>query len=88
MVVFDRPTQSLLVTDLVCSVAEEPPPILAENDVRALLYHSRDGPAEQARDIARYGEIWGDMGRYATTPAMGRPSRPEIQRDIGRYGEI
>ena len=48
VVVFDRPTQSLLVTDLVCSVAEEPPAILAENDVRALLYHSRDGPAEQA----------------------------------------
>ena len=50
VVVFDRPTQSLLVTDLVVSVAEEPPAILAENDVRALLYHSRDGPSEQALD--------------------------------------
>ena len=28
VVVFDRPTQSLLVTDLVCSVAEEPPAII------------------------------------------------------------
>ena len=28
--------------------SQEPPAILAENDVRALLYHSRDGPAEQA----------------------------------------
>ena len=47
VVVFDQPTQSLLVTDLVVSLSEAPPAILAENDLRALLYHSRDGPAEQ-----------------------------------------
>ena len=30
-----------------------------------------EGSAEQARDVAPYGEIWGDMGRYGG--------------DIGRY---
>ena len=50
VVVFDQPTLSLLVTDLVVAISEEPPAIIAENDVRALLYHSRDGPTEQAVD--------------------------------------
>ena len=44
VVVFDQPTLSLLVTDLVVAISEEPPPILAENDVRALLYHSNPNP--------------------------------------------
>ena len=34
VVVFDRPTSTLLVTDLVVSVPSTPPAILAENDVR------------------------------------------------------
>ena len=51
VVVYDRPTRSLLVTDLVVAVSDAPPDIIAENDVRALLYHARDGPAEQAQRV-------------------------------------
>ena len=50
VVVFDRPTGTLLVTDLVVSVPATPPAILAENDLRALLYHSRDDPSEAPID--------------------------------------
>lgn len=46
VVCFDTATSSLLVTDLVTSVPATPPAILAANDVRALLYHSRDVPSE------------------------------------------
>ena len=46
VVVFDRPSGTLLVTDLVCSLPSEPPAILVANDLRALLYHSRDEPTD------------------------------------------
>jgi hypothetical protein len=38
---FHKSTKSLIVTDTVCSVTADPPPIIAE-DPRAMLYHSRD----------------------------------------------
>ncbi len=38
---FHRKTRTLVVTDAVCSVTSDPPPIVAE-DPRAMLYHSRD----------------------------------------------
>mmetsp|Transcript_30207 Transcript_30207/g.50017 ORF Transcript_30207/g.50017 Transcript_30207/m.50017 type:complete len:462 (+) Transcript_30207:125-1510(+) len=49
VVVFDTATKSLLVTDLVVSIPDEPPAVLRANDERALLYHSRDFPADQVQ---------------------------------------
>lgn len=42
---YHRPSKSLLVTDIVCQVTEEPPAIIQE-DPRALLYHSRDSSSD------------------------------------------
>ena len=39
-------------------------------------------PASRARDTGRYGEIWGDDGRYPASRAR------ETGGDMGRYGEI
>ena len=50
VVLFDRPTSTLLVTDLVTSVPAEPPEVLRVNDQRALLYHARDDPSEAPDD--------------------------------------
>ena len=50
VVVFDRPTKTLLVTDLVTSLPTAPPAILAANDARALLYHARNDPSEAPAD--------------------------------------
>lgn len=52
VVCYDTPTRTLLVTDLVVSVPEEPPEILKANDERALRFHSRDGPADPAETTA------------------------------------
>ena len=57
VVVLDRPTRSLLVTDLLVSVPASPPDILPANDIRALLYHSRDGPAETVEDTPRARQV-------------------------------
>ena len=38
------------MTDLVVSIPAEPPAVIAANDVRALLYHARDGPSEVPLD--------------------------------------
>ena len=35
---------------------------------------------------ARYGEIWGDMGRYGEMLLASMSS--SARRDMGRYGEI
>ena len=50
VVAFDRPTGTLLVTDLVVSISATPPEILEVNDARALLYHARDEPSEAPVD--------------------------------------
>ena len=36
--------------------------------------------------MGRYGEIWGDMGRYGASQLTYR--RTWLEGDIGRYGEI
>lgn len=48
VVVFDRSSQSLLVTDLVVSVTRTAPEVLRVNDARALQYHARDSPMNDA----------------------------------------
>jgi len=55
VVLFDKPTGTLLVTDLIVGVPTAPPEVLRVNDDRALRFHSRDTPAEEpvATDEAR-----------------------------------
>ena len=48
--VFDAPTKTLLVTDVVVSIPSTPPAISAVSDARALLYHARDSPKDEAVD--------------------------------------
>jgi hypothetical protein len=48
---YHRPSQSLIVTDLVVAVSVEPPMIVTE-DPRALLYHARDHATELVDDTA------------------------------------
>jgi len=46
-----KPTSTLVVTDCVLRVEDEPPPIIAE-DPRCLLYHARDNITEEVRNSA------------------------------------
>eukprot|EP00522_Entomoneis_paludosa_P011466 CAMPEP_0172451494 /NCGR_PEP_ID=MMETSP1065-20121228/9524_1 /TAXON_ID=265537 /ORGANISM="Amphiprora paludosa, Strain CCMP125" /LENGTH=486 /DNA_ID=CAMNT_0013203457 /DNA_START=38 /DNA_END=1498 /DNA_ORIENTATION=+ len=46
---YHKPTQSLLVTDTVCSVTATPPPII-EEDPRALLFHARNAATDIIED--------------------------------------
>jgi len=57
VVLFDKPTGTLLVTDLVTSVPTAPPAILAANDVRALLYHARDDASQLPVDTQEMREV-------------------------------
>lgn len=50
VVVYDAPTSTLLVTDLVVSIPSTPPAISSAADARALLYHARDSPSDEAVD--------------------------------------
>ena len=47
---YDTVTKTLLVTDTVISIPSNPPEIVALNDKRALLYHSRDEPTDVVVD--------------------------------------
>jgi len=38
--------------------------------------------------MGRYGEIWGDMGRYGEITSSTAGRYGEIWGDMGRYGEI
>ena len=57
-------------------------------DARLRRGCAADGVGRRAggRGTARYGEIWGDMGRYRST--SGRARYGEIWGDRARYGEI
>lgn len=46
---YHKSTKSLIVTDIVCSVTNDPPAIIQE-DPRALLYHARDNATDAVRD--------------------------------------
>lgn len=46
---FHRDTKTLLVTDSIVSIEDEPPEILLD-DPRALLYHARDDMLEVVQD--------------------------------------
>ena len=49
---YHRPSKTLLVTDVILAVTEEPPAILTEEPeyTRALLFHARDEPLEVVED--------------------------------------
>ena len=47
VVVFDRASRSLLVTDCIVSLPLEPPEVIRANDERALIFHGRDAPADE-----------------------------------------
>jgi len=81
VVVFDKPTGTLLVTDLVTSLPDTPPAILAENDKRALLYHSRDLPDEVPAEPD--GTLAG-AGRFFS--AAFPPEMPTAGRALGWAG--
>lgn len=52
VVCYDSATRTLLVTDLIVSVPEDPPEVVRVNDERALRFHSRDSPADSAEATA------------------------------------
>ena len=47
---FHRDTKTLLVTDIIVKVGDQPPPIILE-DPRAILFHSRDEMLDEVQDI-------------------------------------
>lgn len=50
--IFHRQSRTLLVTDTLVSIPEEPPKLLLDPEYsRALAYHARDGPADVAMSL-------------------------------------
>ncbi|CAB9515939.1 expressed unknown protein [Seminavis robusta] len=83
---FHKPTQSLLVTDVVISVTEEPPAIIQE-DPRALLFHSRDSAGDdtllQTGDtpqLRRKG--WRRMVQFGLIFFPSQINVPSLRQDI------
>ena len=76
VVCFDKPTASLLVTDLVCAVSAEPPEALLRNDKRALLFHARDS-ATDAVEATEEAETKGFCDKELSTNEHTRKEKTE-----------
>ena len=63
---YDTVTKTLLVTDTVISIPSNPPEIVALNDKRALLYHSRDEPTDVVVDTPEARRVgWQKIALFA-----------------------
>jgi hypothetical protein len=61
---FHKPTKSLIVTDCVCSVTQDPPKVIQE-DPRAMLYHARDSIDDiVVDDVATRRKGWRRMVQF------------------------
>jgi hypothetical protein len=87
---FHKPTQTLIVTDTVVSVTNDPPPII-QQDPRALLYHARDSASDHIvqdttairqkgwRRMVQFGLVFFPSAIQVTTPFL-----PQTLIDAGK----
>lgn len=98
---YHKSTQSLLVTDVVVSVTEEPPAIIQE-DPRAMLFHSRDSSSDRTlldqgdtpelrrkgwRRMVQFGLIF--LPSQIDVPSFGEDlnDRKEIPLELSNLGQ-
>jgi len=89
---YHKPTRSLLVTDVVISVTEEPPAII-QDDPRALLFHSRDSASD--RSIVERGDTpelrrkgWRRMVQFGLVFFPSQIDVPPIGQDLKEKQEV
>lgn len=99
---YHKATKSLIVTDVVLSVTEEPPPIIQE-DPRALLFHSRDSASDRSivdsggdtpelrrkgwRRMVQFGLIF--YPSHINVPSVGKDvqDKKQVPKELRNLGE-
>ena len=99
---YHKSTKSLIVTDVVVSVTEEPPSIIQE-DPRALLFHSRDSASDRSivdsggdtpalrrkgwRRMVQFGLIF--YPSHINVPSVGKDvqDKKQVPKELRNLGE-